>query len=75
VEGVVITTVVTVTNLNGATVATKLTNAVNDVQAALNNAGFPVAVFSATTGTAIPTLVPSTSTATTDFNSKGKEWL
>jgi hypothetical protein len=83
VAGVVITTVVTVSNSNAATVGMKLTNAVSTVQTALINAGFPATVarvlYAATvanpsaTPTISPTLVPSTSIASTDSNTKGKE--
>lgn len=78
--GVVITTVVTVTNMSGANVATKLTDAANTVEAALINAGFlasvgPVTASIVANPSAIPTLIPSTPAATTDFNSKGKDWL
>jgi hypothetical protein len=78
VAGVVITTIVSDTNLNAATVAAKLTNATSTVQAALVAAGFPVAIVGPATAaivfnpTASPTLAPSALTAIGDSNSKGK---
>jgi hypothetical protein len=79
--GVAITTIVTGTNSNATTVATKLNNAVSTVQAALVTAGFPATVASATVATisestaipiSNPTFRPSSLTATVDTNTKGK---
>ncbi len=78
VAGVVITTIVSDTNLNAATIAAKLTNAANTVQAALVAAGFPTAMVGPATAatvanpTAKPTLAPSGFLAIGDSNNKGK---
>jgi hypothetical protein len=75
---VVITTIVSDTNLNPATVAAKLTNAASTVQAALVAAGFPAAIVGPATAaivanpTASPTLAPSALSAIRDSNTKGK---
>jgi hypothetical protein len=78
VADVVITTIVSDTNLNAATVAAKLTNAASTVQAALVAAGFPTAIVGPATAatvanpTASPTLAPSALSAIGDSNTKGK---
>jgi hypothetical protein len=78
VADVVITTIVSDTNLNAATIAAQLTNAASTVQAALVNAGFPAAMVGPATAaivvnpTASPTLAPSTLTAIGDSNTNGK---
>jgi hypothetical protein len=78
VAGVVITTIVSDTNLSAATIAAKLTNAASTVQAALVAAGFPAAMVGPATAatvanpTASPTLAPSAFSAIGDSNTKGK---
>jgi hypothetical protein len=75
---VVITTIVSDTNLNAATIAAKLTDAASTVQAALVAAGFPTAMVGPATAatvanpTANPTLAPSGFLAIGDSNIKGK---
>jgi hypothetical protein len=81
VAGVAITTIVTVTNLDASSVAAMVNNAKSIIQAALVTAGFSATVASATAAivaipTAIPTagsiMAPSTSTATANSNTGGK---
>jgi hypothetical protein len=73
VAGVAITTMVTVTNLDGTSVlvAVLVNNAKSTVQAALVNAGFSATVASATAAiVAIPTAIPTAGSANSDTGGK-----